>query len=159
MRRVIPLLLFLFLLLTGCHGGGDEEPRVGAEETVRVILTALDEEDEFHPADPDYLENCFAFEAAPTDAAIFFGEEYGIEIGVFFFADAATAKASLPAVREYLATEEQSVRDLAALYPAEELRARLFRYENAVVLQKGRTVAYFLLEEDDRATAERTFLK
>ena len=155
MKKLFLMIPLLALCLTGC--GGKEMTR-SPKELADAVLADLNGAS-FKEADADYVENSFDFEKAPDASALYFGEEFGVEFGVFAFADNESARKEAKRIEEYLAREEQSVRDLAALYPAAELSARLARYKNASVRVKGNTVAYFLLSDTDRTAAEAAFIR
>ena len=154
--KITLLLVLLFaLLLTGC--GAKNEARSPRELSLAVLDTL--QEKNFNPCDADYVENSFEFENVPDDYALYLGAEFGVEFGIFSFQGNAEARAAARAIEAYLSREEQAVRDLAALYPAAELSARLERYQGASVRIKGNTVAYFLLSETDRTAAEQVFVR
>lgn len=155
MRRLVLMLSLLALCLSGC---GAQNAVKAPEELGAAVLASL-KNGSFTPCDADYVENSFNFEEAPTAHALYFGEEFGMEFGVFAFRDHAVARREALKIEDYLAREEKSVRDLAALYPAAELSARLDRYKEASVRVKGNTVAYFLLSESDRTAAEAAFIR
>ena len=153
MKRFLLIISLLALCLTGC----DERSVTQTPDALASAVLASINGAEFTPCDPDYVENSFDFEDFPTAHALYFGNEYGLEFGVFAFEDNGAAHRAAQAVRDYLAREEGAVRDLAALYPAAELSARLARYAHAGVHVAGNTVAYFLLSEADRTAAEAAF--
>ena len=155
MKKLLLMISLLALCLTGC---GDKAVTRTPEELASAVLDGLNGA-AFTRADADYVENSFDFEKTPDAYALYFGEEFGVEFGVFAFTDSATARKEAKRIDDYLAREEQSVRDLAALYPAAELSARLARYQDASVRVKGNTVAYFLLSETDRTAAEAAFTR
>lgn len=155
MKGLLSVICLLALCLSGCGGGRVTK---APEEIAQEVLADL-QGAEFTPCDDDYVENSFAFDEAPRDCALYFGNEFGLEFGIFAFQDNATARREAGKIEEYLAREEASVRDLAALYPAAELSARLDRYAGASVRIKGNTVAYFLLSETDRTAAEAAFVR
>ena len=155
MKRFLWILMVFSLFLTGC---GKQATTQTPDALSAAILEHLPDM-KFTPCDGDYVENGFDFAEFPTAYALCFGEEFGMEIGVFSFENQGAAWAGAEAVKAYLAREEQAVRDLSALYPANELTARLSRYQSATVHVRGNTVAYFLLPDTARTTAETAFLQ
>ncbi|MBQ3064175.1 MAG: hypothetical protein IJC99_05185 [Clostridia bacterium] len=155
MKRLCLMLFALLLVVGGC---GQKNTLPAPHELANTVLESL-QGGTFRASDADYVENSFAFSEAPTDHALYLGEEFGLEFGIFRFSTNAAARAGAREIHAYLAREEQAVRDLSALYPAAELSARLDRYAGAAVRTKGNTVAYFLLSETDRSAAEQAFAR
>ena len=58
----------------------------------------------------------------------------------------------LDQIKNYIKAESEQVKTLAALYPAEELEARLARYEKATIGSKGKLVYYIVA---DRPISEK----
>ena len=155
MKKMCLLFALIPLLLTGCGGKAVAK---APDALAKEVLDALPNET-FTACDEDYVTNSFDFAETPDAYALYLGEEFGVEFGVFAFRDNATARLEAKKIDEYLAREEQAVRDLAAMYPAAELSARLDRYARASVRIKGNTVAYFLLSETARTAAEAAFIR
>lgn len=157
MKRFVLFLLLFTLLFAGCTKREKGAP--AADLVADSVIDALHGEARFHAADADYTEMSFDFAPLPTESALYFGEEFGVEIGVFSFESAAAAERGAATIKNYLSREADAVRDLAALYPADELTARLARYAHATVLVEGNTAAYFLLPDTERPLAEEAFLE
>ena len=88
MKRLLLLGLLPVLFLTGC---GNKAVLKTHDLLASEVLKSLNGA-EFTPCDADYVTNSFEFEKSPTAHALYFGNEFGVEFGVFAFADNATAR-------------------------------------------------------------------
>lgn len=147
MKRFLLFCLVMLLLLVSCS----RESEISFDALHQGVATHYGEQG-FLRADPDFTESNFGKPDFLSDSAVFLSERG--EIGIFSLNDPARAAEMLTLVNDYLALEQRSVIELAALYPADELEARLARFENAQSGAIGSVVYYSLLDEKDAATLQ-----
>lgn len=141
MKKLL-LFLALTLLLFGCSQ--KENFPTTPDEAATTALSELSKGRTFTRADADFIETNFGSENI-EDAAVYFAED-GTELG-FFSVDPSKKEALILTIRAYLSSEEESVRQLASLYPADDLDARLSRFKSAEVGSLGDTLVYYLLTD------------
>lgn len=153
MRRVAVFLLALLLLLPSCHSASAVE--IGEiEHALLRVQNALGGKDRFIVADSDFAETNLGNPEYLKEGVICFGDDDETrEIGIFRLEDRRKAAEFKQTLRDYLQSEAQALSSLAALYPAEELEARLKLYENASVGSEGMLVWYFVLDDTDKEKA------
>ena len=154
MKKICFLLMLLFLF-SGCSREGmDMTPEKAAE----MVLTEYGERTHFVRAEEDFLTTNFGSHDYVRDAAVYFSEDGdGSEFGFFRLSSEQYSAEMIDAVQAYIDSERQSVRSLAALYPADDLSLRLQRFDNATVGHMGDLVYYFITEKDVATSAVRRF--
>ena len=141
--KKICALLTLCLLLTACS---KTPSSLTADTASRVALEACGENNYFR-ADADFIETNFGQALYLQDSAVYLASNGdGTEFGFFELTDTQYRDEMTAAIRAYLASEEQSVRALSALYPADDLQERLQRFQNVTIGAKGNVVYYFLTD-------------
>ncbi|MBQ3482617.1 MAG: hypothetical protein IJA78_00385 [Clostridia bacterium] len=145
MKRSILLIVTALLLLCACQK--EQATDASADELAQAVIAATAAH-EFRRADDDFTENCFEAPAAPAESAVYFASDANdtCEFGVFRLTDTAHAADMMAAIHDYLESERAAVESLAALYPGDELEARLARYRDATVGASGNIVYYFAME-------------
>ena len=153
MKRIC-LLLVLFLAFSAC---GKHPNELTAAKASNATLEVCGENDYFR-ADEDFIETNFGQAPYWQDSAVYLSNRNdGSEFGFFELTDIQYRDEMIAAIRAYLASEEQSVRALATLYPADDLKARLDRFEKATVGAAHNVVYYFLTDVALAQKAERAF--
>ena len=148
MKRLAFMILVL-LLASGCarqSGLVDMESAARAAQNEYGDTALVRAEDDLVHAnfgDPDYLEEAAVYYTQNAD---------GTEFGFFKLSEEKFVPQMEAVIQEYLRTEREAIESLAALYPAEELSARLARFDGAIVGRSGNIVYYCLA---DSATAQR----
>ncbi|MBQ8340758.1 MAG: hypothetical protein IJY22_00090 [Clostridia bacterium] len=139
MKKTMFLLsLCLLLALGGCRGQAD--PAQTMDQAASSMLTAHGK-DRYVLADEDFVTTNFGSEDHIKRAAIYLSREGdGTEFGFFELTDVKYRDRMIAEIRAYLAEEEAAVRSLAALYPANDLQARLYRFTRAKVGATGNLV-------------------
>lgn len=155
MRMLLLLMLSLLLTLGACDGREASAPDFVT--TKQQLSAAFDEREGFLRADEDFVATNFGTPDYLLDSTVYLSDTG--EIGVFSLSDPRHAAKMQAAIKEYLATEREAVISLAALYPADELSARLARFDNARVGTVGSIVYYYLLDTESAATAQEIFGK
>ncbi len=153
MKRVMFLMLALSLLLFGCRSKLTDGKSEVMSDAVQ-IQDVLGGKERFDVADEDFVATSFEDRVFEESAVYFVRDGFG-EFGAFLLPSAAEAAAFEGTVRTYLAREAEAIRSLAALYPAEELEARLACFEGASILRRGAAVYYFALPREDISLAMR----
>ncbi len=139
MKRLFILMTLLLLILSGC---GRSEPEAS---DIRTLL--MQKPEDYFTADEDFIKTNFGLPHYVKTAEVYLSRAGdGREIGFFLLTDTAYCEQQLLQIRDYLASEEESVRALAALYPADELQARLERFQHAKVGCSDRLVYYALTD-------------
>lgn len=139
MKKIFCLILLLFLM-TACGA----KQQLDFEQTVSDTLQISGAND-FTVADPDFIETNFGAPDYLVKARVYISKANdGRELGFFELADAKHQGDMLARIRDYLESEELSVRSLAALYPADDLQVRLSRFEKATV-GAADTLVYYTL--------------
>ena len=136
------LLLPLLLLLCACA------------QAQTVTLAQLESQalntygaDEYVLADGDFVSTNFPSALHVKQARVYLSKQGdGREFGIFELTDGRYAAQTVAAIRTYLENEEQAVRSLASLYPADDLNARLHRLQNVRIENKGNLVSYYLVD-------------
>ena len=141
MKKLL-LFLSLTLLLVGC-AQKTALPKT-PDEAATAALSAFPSDMTFTRADADFIETNFDTTGV-EDVAVYYAAD-GTELG-FFSVDPTQKERLVTEIRAYLSGEEESVRQLAALYPADELDARLARFKEAKVGSIGDTIVYYLLTD------------
>ena len=142
MKKVFLLLPCLLLLLPSC-GAKNITPELGAQR----VLQAWDAP--FLCADEDFIQSNFAAMPPFGKATVYLSEQNdGTEFGFFEITDVKNVAAAQAAIRDYIASEREQVLSLAALYPGDELNARLARYDAAEIGATGNTAYYFIGDKD-----------
>ncbi len=154
MKRALLLTLALLLLLCACNHK-ESTPDMGTVS--EALLSCAEEREALVLADDDFEESNFDLDEQTDEVRIYIDE--GREIGVFRLESHGDAKTVENRIRDYIASEKESISSLLELYPSEELSAKLSRYENAAVLSKNGYVCYLILEKDELAAAEQAFLR
>lgn len=147
MKRFLLCCLVMLFVLVSCARGSE----LSFDTLHQGVATHYGEQG-FVRADSDFVESNFGKPDYLADSAVFLSERG--EIGIFSLNDPAHAEEMLALVNDYLALEQRSVIELAALYPADELEARLARFENAQSGAVGSVVYYSLLDEKDATTLQ-----
>ncbi|MBE6701807.1 MAG: hypothetical protein E7585_00125 [Ruminococcaceae bacterium] len=143
MKKILLLLTVLLLFLPSCKKETTLTPETAAERVLAEWAIP------FVRADEDFVRTNFADLDGVKDAAVYLSEENdGTEFGFFALSDKSRLNEAQANIREYIASERQQVLSLAALYPGEELNARLSRYDSATVGTTGDLVYYFIAERD-----------
>ena len=138
--------LTLTLLLLGCSKNAAAPTTLDA--TADEALSVLSAGRTFTRADEDFIKTNFP-DAIIEAAAVYYADD-GTEFGIFSV-DVSQKETVTAAIRTYLDSEEQSVRSLADLYPADDLNARLSRFDNAQLGSLGDTLVYYLLTDAESA--------
>ncbi|MBQ8356782.1 MAG: DUF4358 domain-containing protein [Clostridia bacterium] len=155
MKRFCFLLIALLLLLPSCGRRADE---LSLAKATDMVLTEYGDNASFVRADGDFITTNFGNREDVAESAVYFSESGdGTEFGFFRMSDAAHCGDMESDVRAYIASERQSVESLAALYPADDLNARLKRFDNATVGTVGNIVYYFITEPTIAKNAVRRF--
>ncbi len=153
MKQMLFLVLIISLLLVGCRGKvADGKSEIASDVT--EIQEVLGGKERFDAADEDFVATSFEDRAFEERGVYFMRDGFG-EFGAFLLPSAAEAAAFEGTVRAYLAREAEAIRSLAALYPAEELEARLACFDEASVVRRGAAVYYFALPREDTSRAMR----
>lgn len=141
--KTIWILLSLCLLFSACATQPKElDLQAAAQRTMESY-----EANAFVRADEDFVATNFGTPEYLEEAAVYYTQNGdGTEFGFFRLSDAKYTAEMERLIRDYLASERESVEALAALYPAEELQARLARFDSVTVGAVGNTVYYFLTE-------------
>lgn len=155
MRVLLLLMLSLLLTLGACDGREANAPDFVT--TKQQLSAAFDEREGFLRADEDFVATNFGTPDYLLDSTVYLSDRG--EIGVFSLSDPRHADRMQAVIKEYLATEREAVISLAALYPADELSARLARFDNARVGAVGSTVYYYMLDGEVTGVAERLFVE
>lgn len=147
MKKLIVCLLALLCLLSAC--AARNLPLT--EDLDERIRSAVDLP--FVRADEDFGQTNFNGLAGVSSWRVYLSEANdGIEYGFFVMEDAADTIRMETQIKNYIKAESEQVKTLAALYPAEELEARLARYEKATIGSKGKLVYYIVA---DRPISEK----
>lgn len=154
MKRLLPILLLLALLLPAC---ARKESAPSIDAVTDAVLNEIEGADTLTLADEDYAETNLSCEDELEECKIFLGETR--EIGILRLDDDANAAMIEKSIKEYLQNETSSITSLLALYPSEVLEERLTHYENATVIQKGRYICYFALPRAEAEKAKSAFSK
>lgn len=143
MKQLVTVFLLL-LLLCSCQKG---QPDANVADVAGRVLDVCGDTPSFLAADPDFVTTNFGEADFVEDAAIYMSEDFdGTEFGIFRLTDTKHEKEMLSLIRAYIQSEREAVESLAALYPAEELSARLARFDNAVVGTSNGVVYYLLMD-------------
>ncbi len=141
--KKIWMLLSICLLFSACATQPKELDLQAAAQRVMESYEA----NAFVRADEDFVATNFGTPEYLEEAAVYYTKNGdGTEFGFFRLSDARYTADMEQALKDYLASERESVEALAALYPAEELQARLARFDGATVGAKGDTAYYFLTD-------------
>ena len=141
MKRLI-CILPLCLLLCACAETVNSSPEPST--AARAVIEAC-EETPFIRADKDFIADNFAELPSTRDEIVYFAESNdGTEIGFFLLNDSKDIPKAKALIRDYIDSERHHVNALAALYPGEELNARLARYDGAAVGHRGELVYYII---------------
>ena len=136
------LLLPLLLILCACA----QKPTVTLAKVEATALSSYGANDYFL-ADEDYATASFPEARHVKNARIYLSKgNDGREFGIFELTDSRYISETVGAIRTYLENEEQAVRSLAALYPAEELAARLRRLDRVRIECTGNVISYYLVD-------------
>ena len=141
-------------MLCACNHNNNS-PDIGT--VCETLLSCLEEKEALILADDDFEENNFDLDEQTDEVRIYIDE--GREIGIFRLEADGDVTLVERRIRDYLASEKESISSLLGLYPSEELSGRLSRYENAVVLSKNGYVCYLILEKEELAAAEQAFFQ
>ena len=145
MKRVFCLLISLSLFFCACQGKTESASSLLSAAT--RVQNALGGKESFYEADEDFIADNFGELPYVQEAKVFLGcGEKMQEFGIFRLTDRQKASELKMILKDYLATEKEALTSLSALYPAEELSARLAAYEGAHVGSEGMLVYYFVLE-------------
>ena len=141
MKRLFLLSAALLLALSACNAKASAPAKKSAQE-----LLAQDTADYF-VADEDFVATNFGCHDYLVSAKVYLSKSGdGREFGFFELTDREYSVQMQQIIKDYLASEEQSIRSLAALYPADELQARLARFAKATVASEGVLVYYVLTD-------------
>ncbi len=156
MKKLCWGLFALLLLFGGCKrvaSDGNTSVLSGVER----VESVLGGKERFSMADEAFVGTNFDLDTL-GDYVVLFESDGGYgEVGLFTVKEGDTASFER-AVRDYLSREEEAIRSLAALYPAEELQARLACYEEALVGREGTLVYYFALPREQAQRAKTALL-
>ena len=155
MKVLLLLLLTLTLFFGSCERQGGTT--LDFVTTKQQLSAAFDEREGFSRADEDFVTTNFGAPAYLLDSAVYLSDEG--EIGVFSLSDVKHAAEMQEKIKAYLAIEREAVVSLATLYPADELSARLARFDNARVGGIGATVYYYMLDANITGVAKKLFKK
>ena len=148
MKR-LGLMIVTLLCIAGCARQGD---LIDMETATRAVQNEYGD-DSLVRAEDDLVRANFGDLDYVQEAAVYYTENAdGTEFGFFKLSDKKFAPQMEAVIKEYLKTEREAVESLAALYPAEELSARLARFDNATVGRLGNIVYYCIA---DGATVKR----
>lgn len=151
-------ICFLFALLLLFGGCSREKVDITPEKAAEVVLTEYGENTQFVRAEEDFLSTNFGSHDYVSEAAVYFSENGdGSEFGFFRLSNEQYSEEMIAAVQDYINSERQSVESLASLYPADDLTARLQRFDNATVGHMGELVYYFITEPTVAQNAVRRF--
>ena len=153
MKRLFLLVFALTLLLAGCSRQS-REPH-SFEKMVSDISSTYGEEKGFTRADRDFVETNFGTPSCVRESAVFLSDTG--EIGIFYLSDAKYATDIKESIEAYLAIEREAVVSLAELYPADELSARLARFDSARVDAVGNIVYYYMLDAKEADAVQKLF--
>ena len=154
MKKFLIIVFALLPMLCACNHN-KKSPDIGTVS--EALLSCLEGKQALILADDDFEENNFGLDEQTDEARIYIDQ--GREIGIFRLEADADATLVERRIRDYIASEKESISSLLELYPSEELSAKLSRYENAVILSKNGYVCYLILEKDELAAAEQAFLQ
>ena len=144
-KRIFCLLICLSLFFCACQG--EKESTSSLSGAVRRVQNALGGKENFYEADEDFIADNFGELPYVQEAKVFLGSgEMTQEFGIFRLTDRQKASELKMILKDYLSAEKEALTSLSALYPAEELSARLSAYEEAHVGSEGMLVYYFVLE-------------
>ena len=133
------LILPLLLLLGGCNATAPASLEQAEAQALRTVGA------DYRLADADFIATNFPDMPPLKQAKVYLAANGdGREFGFFELSEERQAPQAIASLRAYLANEEQAVRALAALYPAEELQVRLARFARVKIEQNGRLIGYDL---------------
>ena len=155
MKRLLYLGFVLVLALGAC--ARQSKGVLDFDSATQEISAAYGEKEGFVRADEDFVLTNFGAPDYVTDSAVFLSDTG--EIGIFALSDAKHAPKMQKTIEEYLTLERESVVSLAELYPADELSARLARFDSARVGAVGSTVYYYMLDANAATAVEKLFRK
>lgn len=138
-------LIFLALCCLFCSCARRDGKIQDIQSAAGATLEEYGTPHDFVRAEQDFIATNFGNTDGITDYAVYYAAD-GTEFGFFRLSDAGNAPDMQNKVRAYLASERESVEALAALYPADELNARLSRFDKATVGTTGDVVYYFLTD-------------
>ena len=146
-KLILFIVLSACLLLSAC-AAKDLPVTENLEERIKQAVDIP-----FVRADEDFGQTNFDGLSGVKSWRVYLSEENnGTEYGFFVMESNDDVARMQELIRAYIDSEYEQVRSLAALYPAEELEARLSRYEKATVGAKGKLVYYIVA---DRPISER----
>ena len=150
-------LCFLCALCLCFAACGRESADMGVEEAAERVMAEY-ERNAFVRADGDFMEANFGAPDYVTESAVYYAQNGdGTEFGFFRLSDSKYGADMEKIIQTYIQSERESVEALAALYPAEELAARLARFDGATIGASGDTVYYFLTEQTVAHKVLKTF--
>lgn len=155
MKRHLWLILTLLLVFSAC--ARQPTNTLDFSLAVQELSASYSDSTGFSRADEDFVLTNFGSPEYVTDSAVYLSDKG--EIGIFALSDTKHAEDMIKIIKTYLSLERESVVALSELYPADELSARLARFDNARVGAVGSTVYYYMLESDNSQTAQKLFGK
>ncbi|MBE6629290.1 MAG: hypothetical protein E7624_00390 [Ruminococcaceae bacterium] len=152
MKKWMIFWLSLALLLPSCRRA--EAAGGSLDILVTRVQNAISSEEDFVIADADFTVDHFGEPTFLQDAIVALGNgKKTREFGLFRLKDRTKAAELKASVRQYLKGEQEALISLSALYPTEELEARLALYQNATVGSEGMLVYYFVLDKKETKLA------
>ena len=149
MKKIIFLLLPILVLLGGCSQASE---KVTDLESIQARIAQSTELAKLQRADEDFVSSNFGSLDFVQSSAVYFSDR-GDEIGLFLLQNAKRESEMRSRIEQYLESERAAVSSLAALYPADELKQRLVRFDRAEIGTVGTLVYYFLLDDPLREDA------
>ena len=150
MKRSL-LLIPLCLLLFSCAASDrTPDPRAAA----KAVISACGGDIDLACADADFIATNLEGLQDAADAVVYYAtSNNGTEIGFFMLSDERDISKATAEIRRYIQSEREQTASLAALYPGDELTARLARYDNAIVDHRGKLVYYIIADPQVRQQA------
>ena len=150
-------LCFLCALCLCFAACGRESADMGVEEAAERVMAEY-ERNAFVRADEDFMEANFGAPDYVTESAVYYAQNGDdTEFGFFRLSDAKYGADMEKIIQTYIQSERESVEALAALYPAEELSARLARFDGATVNTVGLTTYYVIADAKTVKKTENLF--
>ena len=143
MKKLLLLLLPLLLLFFACK---PQSPAAGLEEAKMSLFSKSPLQD-FTRADEDFIATNFGPPDYVQDHAVYLAQ--GCEAGFFTLKSDSDRAKMEKVIRAYLTRELEAAEGLAALYPSEEMQARVDRLKKAQVGGTNTFVYYLVLDDAD----------
>lgn len=150
-KKLLSAVLALCLLLSACAKDRVDVSAAALTERLKENLSA---KGVLLQADDDFFLLNFPDTPAPAKRAVYYsGATPTTEYGVFQMENEKDATDMEQAVRAYLETEKESRISLAQLYPTQDTNEDCTRFARALVGRSGKTVYYFVGDDESVAVA------